>query len=283
MGRVTTRTPAQRLTLSEDGQQVVTRVDTVTVEEPLQVRVGGRPLTVTMRTPGDDFDLALGFLVSEGLVGSADDVSHLMHCQDEDDDGRPTFNVVDVTLRPGVVLPDVSMERTFAATSSCGVCGKTSIDAVRLRSPYAVADDTMRLDPVTLLGLPEALRSRQKVFDRTGGVHAAGLFTADGELLAVREDIGRHNAVDKLIGWAAREQRLPLTGCVLVVSSRASFELTQKAMMAGIPCLAAVSAPSSLAVELALEAGLTLVGFLRPPRMTVYAGGARLGLGSAAG
>ncbi|KQX67206.1 formate dehydrogenase accessory sulfurtransferase FdhD [Angustibacter sp. Root456] len=281
MGRVTTRTPARRLQLDDDGLEVVEvvgRPDTVTVEEPLQVRVGGRPLTVTMRTPGDDFDLTIGFLLTEGLIGNAQDVATLMHCQDEGDDGRPTFNVVDVVLQPGVELPDVSLERSFFSTSSCGVCGKASVDAVRVRSPYDVAADTTSVSPAVLAAMPDALRTAQKVFDRTGGLHAAGLFTADGQLLAVREDIGRHNAVDKVIGWAAREGRLPLTGCVLFVSSRASFELTQKAMMAGIPCLAAVSAPSSLAIELARESGMTLAGFVRPPRMTVYAGGERLGL-----
>ncbi len=278
MGRVTTRAPAQRVTLDDDGAHCTDRADTLAVEEPLQLRVDGRPVTVTMRTPGDDFDLAIGFLVTEGLVASAEDVSRLLHCQDEDDDGRATFNVVDVTLRPGVVLPDVSMERSFAATSSCGVCGKTSIDAVRVRSRYEVWADDMQVELATLMAMPEALRAQQKAFDRTGGLHAAGLFTSGGELLAVREDIGRHNAVDKLIGWAARERRLPLAGHVLLVSSRASFELTQKALMAGIPCLAAVSAASSLAVELAQESGLTLAAFVRPPRVTVYAGGERLGL-----
>ncbi|MGN6613177.1 MAG: formate dehydrogenase accessory sulfurtransferase FdhD [Angustibacter sp.] len=281
MGRVTTRTPARRLQLDDDRLEVVEvvgRPDTVTVEEPLQVRVGGRPLTVTMRTPGDDFDLTIGFLLTEGLIASAQDVATLMHCQDEGDDGRPTFNVVDVVLQPGVELPDVSLERSFFSSSSCGVCGKASVDAVRVRSPYDLAADTTPVSPAALAAMPDALRTAQKVFERTGGLHAAGLFTADGELLAVREDIGRHNAVDKVIGWAAREGRLPLTGCVLFVSSRASFELTQKAMMAGIPCLAAVSAPSSLAIELAKEAGMTLAGFVRPPRMTVYAGAERLGL-----
>jgi FdhD protein len=278
MGRVTSRTPASRIEVGPDGTVVTRRPDTVTAEEPLEVRVSGRPLSVTMRTPGDDFDLALGFLVTEGLVQGADDVATLMHCQDEGEDGRPTYNVVDVVLRPGVVLPDVSLERSFYTTSSCGVCGKASLDAVRLRSRYDVAVDRTALPPELLLTLPDALRAHQKVFDRTGGLHAAGLFTSTGELLAVREDVGRHNAVDKLVGWAAREQRLPLTGCVLMVSGRASFELTQKALMAGIPCLAAVSAPSSLAVDLAVESGMTLVGFLRPPRMTVYAGEERLGL-----
>ncbi|GAA4344619.1 formate dehydrogenase accessory sulfurtransferase FdhD [Angustibacter luteus] len=278
MGRITTRTPVQRVTLDGDQVSVVRRPDTVTVEEPLQVRVDGRPLTVTMRTPGDDFDLALGFLVGEGLVSGADDVRTLMHCLDEDADGHPTYNVVDVALSPGVVLPEVSLERSFASTSACGVCGTTSIDAVRRRSPYDVAADRTPIAPQVLADLPEALAREQAAFERTGGLHAAGLFTAAGELLVVREDVGRHNAVDKVVGWAAREHRLPLAGHVLVVSSRASFELTQKAVMAGIPCLAAISAPSSLAIELAEQSGLTLVGFLRPPRLSVYAGGDRLGL-----
>lgn len=266
-----------RIEVTVDGVQVTRRPDTVTAEEPLEVRVNGRALAVTMRTPGDDFDLALGFLLTEGLIAGADDVATLMHCLDEGEDGRPTYNVVDVVLRPGVALPDVSLERSFYTTSSCGVCGKASIDAVRVRSTYDVRADTTPLAPELLVALPDTLREHQKVFDRTGGLHAAGLFTAGGELLAVREDVGRHNAVDKLIGWAAREHRLPLTGCVLMVSGRASFELTQKALMAGIPCLAAVSATSSLAVELAAESGMTLVGFLRPPKMTVYAGAERLG------
>jgi FdhD protein len=179
-------------------------------------------------------------------------------------------------LAAGVPVPDVSLERSFYTTSSCGVCGKASIDAVRTRSAYDVRSALPHLDPAVLGTLPDQLRSGQKVFDRTGGVHAAGLFTAAGELLALREDVGRHNAVDKIVGWAAREQRLPLSDAVLMVSGRASFELTQKASMAGIPVLAAVSAPSHLAVELAQECGLTLVGFLRPPRMTVYTGSERL-------
>ena len=278
MGRVTTRTPAVRVVVEDGTARSTSRPDTVTVEEPLEVRVDGRPLNVTMRTPGDDFDLALGFLVTEGLVRGAADVATLMHCLDEGEDGSPTYNVVDVVLAPGVELPDVSLERSFSTTSSCGVCGKASIDAVRVRSPYDVASDAVRLSPEVLVALPDSLREQQKVFERTGGLHAAGLFTADGELLAAREDIGRHNAVDKLVGWAAREGRLPLSGCVLAVSARASFELTQKALLAGIPCLAAVSAPSSLAVQLAQESGMTLVGFLRKPRMTVYAGAERLGL-----
>jgi FdhD protein len=276
MGRVTARVPSVRIELTDEGPRSTSRPDTLTVEEPLEIRVQGRALSVTMRTPGDDFDLTLGFLITEGLIGAADDVATLMHCQDLGADGSPTYNVVDVVLAQGVPAPDVSAERNFYTTSSCGVCGKASIDAVRVKSPYDVHGSLPHLDPAVLGLLPDALRETQKVFDRTGGLHAAGLFTAAGELLASREDVGRHNAVDKLVGWAAREGRLPLSETVLMVSGRASFELTQKAAMAGIPVLAAVSAPSHLAVELAAESGQTLVGFLRPPRMTVYAGAGRL-------
>ncbi|MEP6799243.1 MAG: formate dehydrogenase accessory sulfurtransferase FdhD [Lapillicoccus sp.] len=279
MGRVTQRAPAVRLEVSDSSvTRVVDRPDTVVVEAPMEIRVDGVPLTVTMRTPGDDFDLCLGFLLSEGLITGADDVRRLMHCQDEDESGSPTYNVVDVTLADGVAGPTDRDARRFLTTSACGVCGTASIDAVRTTGRYDVhADDTL-VDPAVLVRLPDQLRGHQKVFDRTGGAHAAGLFTQDGELVVVREDIGRHNAVDKVVGWAAREGRLPLTGHVLVVSSRASFELTQKAFVAGIPILAAVSAPSSLAIELATEVGLTLVGFVRDPRLTVYSGRQRLGV-----
>jgi FdhD protein len=276
MGRVTARVPSVRIELGEDGLRSVSRPDTLTVEEPMEIRVQGRPLSVTMRTPGDDFDLTIGFLVTEGLISGAADVATLMHCQDAGEDGRPTYNVVDVVLGQGVQLPEPSAERNFYTTSSCGVCGKASIDAIRTISPYDVKAALPGVRPEVLGGLPDTLREQQKVFDRTGGLHAAGLFSPEGELLAVREDVGRHNAVDKLVGWAARTEQLPLSETILMVSGRASFELTQKAVMAGIPVLAAVSAPSSLAVELAEDAGLTLVGFLRPPRMTVYAGAHRL-------
>jgi FdhD protein len=276
MGRVTQRVPSVRIELAEDGIRSVSRPDTLTVEEPMEIRVQGTSLSVTMRTPGDDFDLTIGFLVTEGLIRGAPDVATLMHCQDEGEDGRPTFNVVDVVLASGVPLPDLSAERNFYTTSSCGVCGKASIDAVRTISPYDVNAALPSVDPRVLAELPGRLREHQKVFDRTGGLHAAGLFSPAGELMALREDVGRHNAVDKLVGWAARNGLLPLDETILMVSGRASFELTQKAAMAGIPVLAAVSAPSHLAVELAEDAGLTLVGFLRPPRMTVYAGAHRL-------
>ena len=279
MGRVTQRAPSTRVEVLEDGGvRTTSRPDTLAVEEPLEIRVAGTPVTVTMRTPGDDFDLTVGNLLTEGVVTKAVDVAQLMHCLDEDESGSPTYNVVDVTLAPGVV-PDLDRTaRSGYQSSACGVCGKTSVDAITATSPYAVGEDPVRLSPSVVAGLPDRLRERQKVFDRTGGLHAAGIFTADGEPLVVREDVGRHNAVDKVVGWAGREGLLPLSGHVLVVSGRASFELVQKAVMAGIPALVAVSAPSSLAVRLATESGLTLVGFTRPPRMTVYAGGYRLGL-----
>ncbi|HEV7173026.1 formate dehydrogenase accessory sulfurtransferase FdhD [Pedococcus sp.] len=279
MGRVTSRTPSIRVEVGEDDLlRATSRPDTLAVEEPLEIRVGGTSVTVTMRTPGDDFDLAIGNLLTEGVLRRAEQVHQLMHCLDEDDSGAPTYNVVDVTLAPGVV-PDLERSaRSGYQTSACGVCGKTSIDAIAATSPYAVGEDPVALSPHVVAGLPDVLREHQKVFDRTGGLHAAGLFTPEGEPLVVREDVGRHNAVDKVVGWAARGDRLPLTGHVLVVSGRASFELVQKAVMAGVPALVAVSAPSSLAVGLATQAGLTLVGFARPPRLTVYAGAHRLGL-----
>jgi FdhD protein len=235
-----------------------------------------------MRTPGDDFDLVAGFLVTEGVVRSAGEVAAMRYCPGATDDGVNTYNVVDVTLSPGVPPPDPSVERAFYTTSSCGVCGKASIDAIRTRTAWPVADDPATVSPEALAAMPETVRAAQRVFDRTGGLHAAGLLTPDGELLCLREDVGRHNAVDKVIGWAARDGRLPLRGVVLLVSGRASFELTQKALMAGIPVLAAVSAPSSLAVELAVESGMTLVGFLRGATMNVYAGAQRVRVAAAA-
>ncbi|GAA5083591.1 FdhD protein [Thermocatellispora tengchongensis] len=252
------------------------RVDSLAAEEPLEIRLNGRPLTVTMRTPGDDFDLACGFLVSEGVVGAAGDVSTIRYCAGATVDGSNTYNVLDVRLAPGVPEPAGSLERNFYTTSSCGVCGKASLDAVRTVARWEVRDDPLTLSADVVAALPGRLREAQRVFDRTGGLHAAGLFTPGGEPLCVREDVGRHNAVDKLVGWALRADRLPLRESVLMVSGRASFELVQKAVMAGIPALAAVSAPSSLAVELAAESGLTLLGFVRGTSMNVYTGEHRL-------
>ncbi|GAA2034800.1 formate dehydrogenase accessory sulfurtransferase FdhD [Agromyces tropicus] len=246
------------------------REDHLAVEEPLELRVGGERLAVTMRTPGHDVELATGFLVSEGVVSRGDQVAAAIHCGTP---GENTYNVLDVALAPGVPGPDAALRRSLTVTSSCGVCGKASIDAVRTRSSYEVADDDLRLEPDLLAALPDRLREGQAIFDRTGGLHAAGLFDArTGDLLVLREDVGRHNAVDKVIGWAAQQGRLPLRATILQVSGRASFELAQKATMAGIPVLAAVSAPSSLAVEHAAASGLTLIGFSRGTSLVVYAG-----------
>jgi FdhD protein len=279
VGRVTQRVPSLRVEVAEGGaSRATSRPDTLAVEEPLEIRLDGVSVAVTMRTPGDDFDLALGHLLTEGVLTKASDVSRLMHCLDEDEAGSPTYNVVDVTTAPGVVADLARTARSGYTSSACGVCGKTSIEAITTTSPYAVADDATTVAPDVVVDLPTRLREMQRVFDRTGGLHAAGLFSPAGDALVVREDVGRHNAVDKVVGWAGREGLLPLSGQVLVVSGRASFELVQKAVMAGIPALVAVSAPSSLAVALARDAGLTLVAFTRPPRMTVYAGAHRLGL-----
>jgi len=287
MTRITARRRVIRLTV---GDSSAAQDDVLAVEEPLEIRVGGRSLVVTMRTPGHDFDLAAGFLVSEGVITRGEHFSTARYCAGATDDGLNTYNVLDVTLAPGVAPPDPSLERSFYTTSSCGLCGKASIDAVRTQSAYDVRDDTLRVGADLLSTFPQTLRSGQAVFDKTGGLHAAALFDgASGRMLVLREDVGRHNAVDKVVGWALKEDRLPLRGTVLMVSGRASFELTQKAMMAGIPALAAVSAPSSLAAELATELGMTLVGFMRGSSMVIYAGGervvgtqARVGNGSAA-
>ncbi|MFI5834332.1 formate dehydrogenase accessory sulfurtransferase FdhD [Micromonospora sp. NPDC051300] len=282
MGRATDRRGVLRIDLEATGARRtrVRRQDTLAVEEPLEIRVGPagpgrrRPLAVTMRTPGDDLDLAVGFLLTEGLIRSAEDVHTAQLCAGADTPN--TYNVVDVVLSPGVPEPATDPARNFYTTSSCGVCGKASIESVRTRSRFAVREDPLEVTAELLAALPDRLRAAQRAFDRTGGLHAAGLFDADGELLVLREDVGRHNAVDKVIGWAARADRLPLAGHVLLVSGRASFELTQKAWMAGVPLLAAVSAPSTLAAELAEEAGMTLVGFLRAPTMNVYTGAQRV-------
>jgi FdhD protein len=271
------RKAVRRRIIRVDGTRVSRRPDTLAAEEPLEIRVDGEPLAVTMRTPGDDVDLAIGFLVTEGLVRVGDDVATARFCAGSDD-GVNSFNVLDLTLRQGVPPVPVAAQRRFFTSSSCGICGTDSIEAVRKASRHPVADDATSVEPGVVLTLPDRLREGQRVFDRTGGLHAAGLFTARGDLLCLREDVGRHNAVDKVVGWAAREGRLPLSGTVLQVSGRASFELVQKAAMAGIPVLSAVSAPSSLAAELAHDVGMTLLGFVRGASMNVYSGGSRLGL-----
>ena len=274
MSRVSPERNVMRVTVGEPCQR---QRDTLAGEEPLEIRVGGRSLAVTMRTPGADFDLAAGFLVSEGVISHTRDLATMRYCAGAGDDGINEYNVLDVALADGVAPPDDTVARAFFTTSSCGLCGKASIDAVRTRSVFDVHDDPLTLVPSMLAHLPGRLRAAQKVFEKTGGLHAAALFDGQsGDLLALREDVGRHNAVDKVIGWALREGQLPLRGRILLVSGRASFELVQKAVMAGIPALCAVSAPSALAVDLAVESGMTLVGFLRDPSMVVYAGTERV-------
>ncbi|MPY54514.1 formate dehydrogenase accessory sulfurtransferase FdhD [Streptomyces acidicola] len=284
MGRVTERRKVIRI---RDGV-VSARPDTLVAEEPLEIRLNGKPLAITMRTPGDDFALAAGFLVSEGVLGAADELQNIVYCAGAMVDGSNTYNIVDVKTAPGVVIPDITLERNVYTTSSCGLCGKASLDAVRTTTRWSI-DETegnstppVRLEPELLASLPDRLRAAQRIFDRTGGLHAAALFREDGELLDIREDVGRHNAVDKLVGRALQSGALPLSRTILLVSGRASFELAQKAVMAGLPVLAAVSAPSSLAVDLAAETGLTLVGFLRGASMNVYAGEHRIALRAAA-
>jgi FdhD protein len=269
-----------RITLPGDGRPggSAPRADFLAGEEPLGIRVDGTALTMTMRTPGDDLELAAGFLVSEAVIRSPADIAEIKLCDGTacghaDHDGMG--NIAEVTLAAGVELAP-GARRNFMTTSACGICGKASIEDICVLPHAPLAADAARFAPEVLAALPDRLRDAQRVFSRTGGLHAAGLFTAEGELIAVREDVGRHNAVDKVVGWALLDGRLPLAGCVLLVSGRASFELVQKAVLAGIPLLAAVSAPSSLAVDLAEEAGLTLVGFLRGPSMNVYTGAHRL-------
>ncbi|MCA0156891.1 formate dehydrogenase accessory sulfurtransferase FdhD [Tsukamurella sp. M9C] len=269
MGRITVRRAVVKVTVGGDPLR---RIDTLAVEEPLEIRVAGAPLAVTMRTPGHDVELAAGFLVSEGVIGAAEEFRSAIHCGGPGTGGEINeYNVLDIALAEGVRPPAPDVTRNFYTTSSCGMCGKASIDAVRTVSRFDVRADPVVVGADRVAELPDRLRAGQAVFDKTGGLHAAGLFDAGtGELLVLREDVGRHNAVDKVIGWALLQGRLPLRGVILQVSGRASFELVQKAAMAGIPVLSAVSAPSSLAVELADEAGLTLLGFVRGDHMNVY-------------
>jgi len=252
------------------------RADLLAAEEPLGIRVDGEALTMTMRTPGDDIDLAAGFLVGEAIVTSADDIKEIKLCDgascrhDHHGGHDEVGNLAEVTLARGRSVSTGHAHRSFMTTSACGICGKTSIDDICVLPRAPLADDTATFGVKTIAAFPGRLRAAQKVFASTGGLHAAALFSRDGDLVAVREDVGRHNAVDKLVGHALLNGLLPLSGHALLVSGRASFELVQKAVLAGIPLLAAVSAPSSLAADLADEAGLTLVGFLRGESMNVY-------------
>jgi FdhD protein len=270
------RAARRRVAAVRPGEAPRMREDLVAIEEPLEIRVGGTSFSVTMRTPGDDFDLVAGFLVSEGVIARDEDLTEMRVVTGIARSGDPTFNIVDATVPGGGLAVAAARARNVYTTSSCGVCGLASIDAVTTASAWPILPVGFAVDDAVLATLPDRLREQQRLFDSTGGVHAAGLFDGDGNLLVLREDVGRHNAVDKVVGWALREGRLPLSRTILQVSGRASFELVQKARMAGIPVLAAVSAPSSLAAELAEEAGITLVGFSRGTSFNVYAGAARV-------
>ncbi len=251
--------------------------DYLAAEEPLEIRVGGAPLTVTMRTPGHDRELAAGFLFTEGLIQSAEQIAALKEStakEQPSSDQAAAGNLVDVELS-GAEIDRERLQRNFFAASSCGICGKASIDAIRVRG-IAAPNPEFRFDPEVLCSLPDRLRASQTIFGRTGGLHAAGLFSPQGGLIVLREDVGRHNAVDKVVGWALLEDRLPLAECVLMVSGRGGFEIIQKALVAGVPLVASVSAPSGLAVQLARELGLTLVGFLRGRRFLIYSREERL-------
>ena len=268
MGRSSARV---RVRVVQDGG-VRVREDHVAVEEPLEIRVetpgGAFPLAVTMRTPGADLELAAGFLHSEGLVHSRDDIVTLRHCIQVPREARD--NTVTVRLTQAPTVAAAALARRFTVSSACGVCGLESLDALEARGVQQVKPTAVPAD--LLLALPARLRQAQALFETTGGLHASGLFDPDGELLCAREDVGRHNAFDKVVGWALLEDRLPLAGATVLVSGRTSYELVQKAVAAGVGCLAGVSAPSSLAVQLAQRFGLTLVGFLRERRFVVYAG-----------
>ena len=281
----TTRRSVEEVALREGGVSRRVRRDTLATEEPLEIRVtrhGGAAgrVAVTMRTPGSDFELAAGFLFTEGVLRAADEIAAIRYCVDAELDGPQQYNVVSVRLAPGASFDPELLRRNFYTTSSCGVCGKASIEAVRGEACPVAAPGPV-VSAAMLLSLPARLRAAQAVFERTGGLHAAALFSAQGELLRAREDVGRHNAVDKLVGAGLLAGELPFADRVLLVSGRLSFELVQKAARAGVAVLAGVSAPSSLAVELAAEAGMTLVGFLRESRFNVYAGGERVAVPAA--
>jgi FdhD protein len=252
--------------------------DRLVTEEPLEIRLNGEegpsPLAVTMRTPGNDFELVAGFLFTEGIVSRPDQLPRMTYCVDREADEQ-LYNVISVDLGPGASAPPDQMHRHFYTTSSCGVCGKASLEAIRLRGVEAVADDP-QISSETLYSLPGTLASRQKVFSSTGGLHAAALFDVGGDLVAVREDVGRHNALDKLIGWAFMNDRVPLSEHIVLVSGRSSFEILQKCLAGGVPVVASVSAPSSLAAEIAEEFNITLVGFLRDRRFNLYSARHRL-------
>ena len=268
--------PARIAAYDGDAQRDV--VDDLATEEPLEIRLvsGGRTqnVAVTMRTPGNDFELAAGFLYSEGIITSREEIAGISYCIDPAVDAEQRYNIVNVGIAGAQARPLERLERHFTMSSACGVCGKASIEALQTRA--AVIDDPLIVSPAFIAALPEKMREAQRVFASTGGLHAAALFDSNGALLALREDVGRHNALDKIVGWALMNAKLPLRGCALLVSGRASYELLQKSIVAGIPLVCAVSAPSSLAVQLAREFGVTLLGFVRGTRFNVYTHRARV-------
>ncbi len=267
-----------RIKVFEDGA-TRRRPDTLATEEPMEIRLLSgetrQTVAVTMRTPGSDFELAAGFLYGEGIVSSREDIRRISYCVDPEVDAEQQYNIVNVRLQTGLDYDPRPLERHFYTSSACGVCGKASLEQLELRG-CPVIPPGPEVSAQTIYSLPEKLRDAQGLFDSTGGLHAAALFDAEGELLALREDVGRHNATDKLIGWALLEGRLPLHECIVMVSGRSSFEILQKCLVAGVPIVCAVSAPSSLAVDVAREFGITLVGFLRGKRFNVYSVGERV-------
>jgi FdhD protein len=269
-----------RVRVVEDGRARV-RPDALATEEPMEIRlISGdkrRTVAVTMRTPGADFELAAGFLYGEGIVSSPEDIRKISYCVDTDVDAEQQYNIVNVELRGGMDLDLGPLERHFYTTSACGVCGKASLEQLELRG-CPVIPAGLEVFAEVIYSLPDKLREEQGLFEATGGLHAAALFDAEGDLVALKEDVGRHNATDKLVGWALLEGRLPLSDQIVIVSGRGSFEILQKCLMAGVPVVCAISAPSSLAVEVARRFGMTLVGFLRGGRFNVYAGFERVRL-----
>lgn len=267
------------VTTVDEGRRTAARDDALATEEPMETRLiaaGQRhTIAVTMRTPGSDFELSAGFLYGEGIVATREEIRAITYCLDDGVDAEQRYNIVNVELRGGV-NPDLRMlERHFYTNSSCGVCGKASLEALEIRGCPVVAPGPV-VTPEVIYALPDRLRRAQRLFEATGGLHAAALFDAAGDLVTLREDVGRHNAIDKLVGWALLQDRLPLTDSIVMVSGRSSFEILQKCVAAGAPIVCAVSAPSSLAVDVARRFGMTLVGFLRGRRFNIYAGGERI-------
>ena len=267
-----------RVRVVEEGHARV-RPDTLATEEPMEIRLLSgetkQTVAVTMRTPGADFELAAGFLYGEGIVSSPEDILKISYCVDADLDAEQQYNIVNVELRDGRGYDLKPLERHFYTTSACGVCGKASLEQLELRG-CPVIPPGPKVTPESIYSLPEKLREAQGLFEATGGLHAAALFDAEGNLVALKEDVGRHNATDKLIGWALLEGGVPLNNRIVMVSGRSSFEILQKCLTAGVPIVCAISAPSSLAVEVAQQFGMTLVGFLRGNRFNVYSGYERI-------